>query len=155
MTGTYALPRQAFIGFDRIFDQLESIHSQAKDTYPPHNVVRENEFQYIVELAVAGFTEKDVTIEVKDHILTVTAQREQRREQEKYLHKGISARKFKKSFRLSEYTEVRGAEMKDGILAIGLEVVLPEEKRPQTIQINSHTKGIKNDNNSTKRLFSS
>jgi molecular chaperone IbpA len=155
MTGTYALPRQAFIGFDRIFDQLESIHSQAKDTYPPHNVVRENEFQYIVELAVAGFTEKDVTIEVKDHILTVTAQREQRREQEKYLHKGISARKFKKSFRLSEYTEVRGAEMKDGILAIGLEVVLPEEKRPQTIQINSHIKGIKNDSTSTKKLFSS
>ena len=98
MTGTYALPRQAFIGFDRIFDQLESIHSQAKDTYPPHNVVRENEFQYIVELAVAGFTEKDVTIEVKDHILTVTAQREQRRDQEKYLHKGISARKFKSHF---------------------------------------------------------
>ena len=155
MTGSYALPRQAFIGFDRIFDQLESIHSQAKDTYPPHNVVRENEFQYIVELAVAGFTEKDVTIEVKDHILTVTAQREQRREQEKYLHKGISARKFKKSFRLSEYTEVRGAEMKDGILAIGLEVVLPEEKRPQTIQINSHIKGIKNDSTSTKKLFSS
>ena len=91
---------------------------------------------------------------MKDHILTVTAQREQRREQEKYLHKGISARKFKKSFRLSEYTEVRGAEMKDGILAIGLEVVLPEEKRPQMITINSH-KGKTNDSNSTKKLFSS
>ena len=154
MTGTYALPRQAFIGFDRIFDQLESIHSQAKDTYPPHNVVRESEFQYIVELAVAGFNEQDISIEIKDHILTVTAQREQRREQSKYMHKGISARKFKKSFRLSEYTEVRGAEMKDGILAIGLEVVLPEEKRPQTITINSHIKGIKNDNTSNKRLFS-
>jgi len=153
MTGTYALPRQAFIGFDRMFDQLESIHSQAKDTYPPHNVIRESEFQYIVELAVAGFNEQDISIEIKDHILTVTAQREQRREQSKYMHKGISARKFKKSFRLSEYTEVRGAEMKDGILAIGLEVVLPEEKRPQTIQINSH-KGKQNDSTSTKRLFS-
>jgi len=153
MTGTYALPRQAFIGFDRIFDQLENIHSQAKDTYPPHNVVREEEFKYIVELAVAGFSEDDITLEVKDHILTVTAQREQRREQEKYLHKGISARKFKKSFRLSEYTEIRGAELKDGILAIGLEVVLPEEKRPQTITINSH-KGKSNDTNSAKRLFS-
>ena len=152
MTGTYALPRQAFIGFDRIFDQLESIHSQAKDTYPPHNVVRESEFQYIVELAVAGFTEQDINLEVKDHILTVTAQREQRRDQSKYMHKGISARKFKKSFRLSEYTEVRGAEMKDGILAIGLEVVLPEEKRPQTIKINSH-KGKQNDNNGNEGLF--
>ena len=154
MTGTYALPRQAFIGFDRIFDQLESIHSQAKDTYPPHNVVRESEFQYIVELAVAGFTEQDINLEVKDHILTVTAQREQRRDQSKYMHKGISARKFKKSFRLSEYTEVRGAEMKDGILAIGLEVVLPEEKRPQTISINSH-KGKLNDNTSNGLFISS
>ena len=154
MTGTYALPRQAFIGFDRIFDQLETIHSQAKDTYPPHNVVREGEFQYIVELAVAGFTEDDIQLEVKDHILTVKAQREQRREQNKYLDKGISARKFTKSFRLSEYTEVRGAEMKDGILAIGLEVVLPEEKRPQTITINSH-KGKSNDNTSLTGLFTS
>ncbi len=152
MTGNYALPRQAFIGFDRIFDQLENIHSHAKDTYPPHNVIRESEFQYIVELAVAGFTESDVSLEVKDHILTVTAKREQRRDQNKYLHKGISARKFNKSFRLSEYTEVRGATLKDGILAIGLEVVLPEEKRPQTITINSH-KGKQNDNNSNEGLF--
>lgn len=144
MTGTYTLPRQAFIGFDRIFEQLENVHAHAKDTYPPHNVVRESEFNYLLELAVAGFTENDISIEVKDHILTVTAQREQRRDQEKYLHKGISARKFKKSFRLSEYTEVRGADMKDGILAIELEVVLPEEKRPQTITINSH-KGKNND----------
>ena len=154
MTGNYALPRPAFIGFDRIFDQLENIHSQAKDTYPPHNVVREDEYRYIVELAVAGFNKDDITLEVKDHILTVTAQREQRREQEKYLHKGISARKFKKSFRRSEYTEVRGADMTDGILSIGLEVVLPEEKRPQMITINSH-KGKTNDGTSTKRLFSS
>ena len=152
MTGNYALPRQAFIGFDRIFDQLENIHSQAKDTYPPHNVVREDEYRYIVELAVAGFNKDDITLEVKDHILTVTAQREQRRAQEKYLHKGISARKFKKSFRLSEYTEVRGADMTDGILSIGLEVVLPEEKRPQMITINSH-KGKSNDNNSNEGLF--
>ena len=79
MTGNYALPRQAFIGFDRIFDQLENIHSQAKDTYPPHNVVREDEYRYIVELAVAGFTEDDITLEVKDHILIVTAQREQKK----------------------------------------------------------------------------
>ena len=105
-----------------------------------------------MELAVAGFTESDVSLVVKDHILTVTAKREQRRDQNKYLHKGISARKFNKSVRLSEYTEVRGARLKDGILAIGLEVVLPEEKRPQTITINSH-KGKQNDNNSNEGLF--
>ena len=154
MTGTYAFPRNVFLGFDHIFNELDSISKHATDSYPPHNVVKEDELEYVLELAVAGFGEGDISIELKDHILTIEGSREKRREQEKYIHKGISARKFKKSFRLSEYTEVVGAELKDGILAIGLEVVLPEEKRPQMITINSH-KGKTNDGTSTKRLFSS
>jgi molecular chaperone IbpA len=153
MTGTYAFPRNVFLGFDHIFNELDNISKAANDSYPPHNVVKEDELEYVLELAVAGFGEGDITIELKDHILTIEGSREKRREQEKYIHKGISARKFKKSFRLSEYTEVVGAELKDGILAVGLEVVLPEEKRPQMITINSH-KGKSNDSTSTKRLFS-
>jgi len=153
MTGTYAFPRNVFLGFDHIFNELDSISKHATDSYPPHNVVKEDELEYVPELAVAGFGEGDISIELKDHILTIEGSREKRREQEKYIHKGISARKFKKSFRLSEYTEVVGAELKDGILAIGLEVVLPEEKRPQMITINSH-KGKTNDSTSTKGLFS-
>lgn len=153
MTGTYAFPRNVFLGFDHIFNELDNISKAANDSYPPHNVVKEDELEYVLELAVAGFSEGDITIELKDHILTIEGSREKRREQEKYIHKGISARKFKKSFRLSEYTEVVGAELKDGILAVGLEVVLPEEKRPQMISINSH-KGKTNDSTSTKRLFS-
>ncbi|MDB4349994.1 Hsp20 family protein [bacterium] len=152
MTGTYAFPRNVFLGFDHIFNELDSISKHATDSYPPHNVVKEDELEYVLELAVAGFGEGDISIELKDHILTIEGSREKRREQEKYIHKGISARKFKKSFRLSEYTEVVGAELKDGILAIGLEVVLPEEKRPQMITINSH-KGKTNDSTSTKGLF--
>lgn len=154
MTGTYALPRNMFLGFDHIFNELENISKSANDSYPPHNVVKEDEYKYIIELAVAGFGENDISIELKDHILAVEGDRDRRREPEKYVHKGISARKFKRSFRLSEYTEVVGAELKDGILAIGLEVVLPEEKRPQTIKINSQLKGIKDDSTSSKRLFS-
>jgi len=153
MTGTYAFPRNVFLGFDHIFNELDSISKHATDSYPPHNVVKEDELEYVLELAVAGFGEGDISIELKDHILTIEGSREKRREQEKYIHKGISARKFKKSFRLSEYTEVVGAELKDGILSLGLEVVLPEEKRPQMISINSH-KGKSNDNTSTKGLFS-
>jgi molecular chaperone IbpA len=152
MTGTYAFPRNVFLGFDHIFDQLDNISKHSQDSYPPHNVVKEDELQYVIELAVAGFGEDDITVELKDHILTIEGDRERRREPEKYVHKGISARKFKKSFRLSEYTEVTGAELKDGILSLGLEVVLPEEKRPQMISINSH-KGKSNDRTSTKRLF--
>jgi len=153
MTGTYAFPRNVFLGFDHIFNELDNISKAANDSYPPHNVVKEEDMQYVIELAVAGFGEGDIVIELKDHILTIEGNRERRSEPEKYVHKGISARKFKKSFRLSEYTEVTGAELKDGILSVGLEVVLPEEKRPQMITINSH-KGKTNDSTSTKRLFS-
>jgi len=155
MTGNFAFPRNVFLGFDHIFNELDHITKHAQDTYPPHNVVKEDELQYVLELAVAGFKEGDISIELKDHILTIEGARERRREPEKYVHKGISARKFKKSYRLSEYTEVVGAKLEDGILAIALEVVLPEEKRPQMIKINADIKGIKNDSTSTKKLFSS
>ncbi len=153
MTGTFAFPRNAFLGFDHIFDQLDNIHLHAKDTYPPHNVVKEGEMKYTLEMAVAGFTKEHIDIEVKDHILTIKGDRPARREQSKYVHKGISARNWNKSFRLSEYTEVTGADLTDGILTVGLEVVLPEEKRPRKISITKNEELI-NDNNRTKKLKS-
>ena len=153
MTGTFAYPRNAFLGFDHIFDQLENIHKHSKDTYPPHNVVKEEELNYSLELAVAGFKEEHIDIEVKDHVLTITGDRPQRREQDKYVHKGISARNWKKSFRLSEYTEVTGADLTDGILTVNLEVVLPEEKQPRKILIGKNEE-LTNDTNCTKGLFS-
>ena len=153
MTGTFAYPRNAFLGFDHIFDQLENIHKHSKDTYPPHNVVKEEELNYSLELAVAGFKEEHIDIELKDHVLTITGDRPQRREQDKYVHKGISARNWKKSFRLSEYTEVTGADLTDGILTVNLEVVLPEEKQPRKILIGKNEE-LTNDTNRTKGLFS-
>ena len=150
MTGNFVYPRNAFLGFDHIFDQLESIHSHAKDTYPPHNVIKHDSMKYEIELAVAGFKKDHIDIEVKDHVLTITGDRPQRRDQNSYVHKGISARKFKKSYRLSEYTEVTGADMMDGILTVSLEVVLPEEKRPRKINIGQNE--VINDN-STKELL--
>ena len=153
MTGTFAFPRNAFLGFDHIFDQLENIHKQSKDTYPPHNVVKEEELNYSLELAVAGFKEEHIDIEVKDHVLTITGNRPPRRDQDKYVHKGISARNWKKSFRLSEYTEVIGADLTDGILTVNLEVILPEEKQPRKISIGKNEE-LTNDNTSTKGIFS-
>ena len=153
MTGTFAYPRNAFLGFDHIFDQLENIHKHSKDTYPPHNVVKEEELNYSLELAVAGFKEEHIDIELKDHVLTITGDRPQRREQDKYVHKGISARNWKKSFRLSEYTEVTGADLTDGILTVNLEVVLPEEKQPRKISITKNEE-LTNDRNRTKKLKS-
>ena len=128
-------PRNGFIGFDHIFADLERIHNQAKDTYPPHNVVKVDDLKFTVEIAVAGFSQDHIDIEVKDHVLTINGDRPQRRDQDMYVHKGISARKFKKSFRLSEYTEVIGADLLDGILTVDLEVVLPKEKQPRKISI--------------------
>ena len=150
MTGL-VYPRSGFIGFDHIFDQLENIHKHAKDTYPPHNVVKDDEFKFCLELAVAGFKQDHIDIEVKDHVLTITGDRPQRRDQNSYVHKGISARKFKKSYRLSEYTEVTGADMTDGILTVRLEVILPEEKRPRKIEIGKFNEVI--NDNSTKELL--
>ena len=153
MTGTFAFPRNAFLGFDHIFDQLESIHSHAKDTYPPHNVIKEEEMKYTLELAVAGFNKEHVDIQVKDHVLTISGERPARRDQNMYVHKGISARNWKKSFRLSEYTEVTGADLVDGILTIQLEGVLPEAKLPRKITIGK-TRKI-NDNTSSELLTES
>jgi molecular chaperone IbpA len=149
MTGTFMFPRNAFLGFDHIFDELERVTSHAKDTYPPHNVVKYDNNKYDIELAVAGFSKDDIAIELKEHILTIKGERGPRRDQELYVHKGISGRKFERQYRLSEYAEVTGADMTDGILTVSIEVILPEEKRPQMINITS--KGVKSDGNSNKR----
>ena len=113
MTKNFIYPRNAFLGFDHIFDQLENIHSHAKDTYPPYNVVKHDNMKYEIEMAVAGFKKDHIDIEVKDHVMNITGDRPKRREQDAYVHKGISARKFSRSFRLSEYTEVDGADIQD------------------------------------------
>jgi molecular chaperone IbpA len=153
MTKANLLPRNAFLGFDHIFDQLENIHSHAKDTYPPHNVVKHDAYHYEIELAVAGFSKEHIDIEIKDHVLTIKGDRPMRRPQELYVHKGISARNWSKSFRLSEYTEVVGADLVDGILTVNLKVILPEEKLPRKISIGNNE--VKNDNNSAELLTES
>jgi len=150
MTGTFMFPRNAFLGFDHLFDELERVTNHAKDTYPPHNVVKDGDMKYDIELAIAGFSKKDISIELKDHVLTITGDREARRDQDKYVHKGISGRKFVKSFRLSEYAEVNGADLTDGILTVSIEVVLPEKMRPQQISIGTGRKT--NDNISAELL---
>ena len=150
MTGL-VYPRSGFIGFDHIFDQLENIHKHAKDHYPPHNVVKDDELKYTIEMAVAGFKQEHIDIEVKDHVLTIKGERPSRREQDKYVHKGISAKNWKKSFRLSEYTEVTGADLEDGILAVNLQVILPQEKLPRKISIGTNEES-NNDSTSSQLL---
>lgn len=139
-------PRSAFVGFDHLFDELDRVARHANDNYPPHNIVKVDDTSYLVELAVAGFAEEELEIEVKDRTLFVRGEHINRGRE--YIHKGISAKKFNRSFRLSEHVEVNGANLKDGILAIQLEVVIPEEKRPRKISINSN-EGLSHDNHNT------
>lgn len=134
MTGVTTLfPRSAFVGFDHLFDELDRVAKQAHDHYPPHNIVKTGESEYLIELAVAGFTQDEITIEVKDRSLTVTGEHISKGRE--YIHRGISTKKFKRTFRLSEYVQVSGADLVDGILAIQLKVVIPEEMRPRIIPI--------------------
>ena len=124
------------LGFDQFERTIDRISKLSSDTYPPYNVVKHDNMTYEIEMAVAGFKKDHIDIEVKDHVMTIKGDRPKRRENEAYVHKGISARRFERSFRLSEYTEVDGADIQDGILTVNLKVVLPEEKRPRKITIN-------------------
>ena len=143
----HLFPRSAFVGFDHLFDELDRVARHANDNYPPHNIVKVDETNYVIELAVAGFARNELEIEVKDRSLKVKGKHENRGRD--YIHKSISTKKFDKTFRLSEYVQVNGADLTDGILAIGLEVVIPEEMRPRQIEINSNGRGITHDNNNT------
>ena len=143
--GVHSLfPRSAFVGFDHLFDELDRVARHANDNYPPHNIVKVDDTNYLIELAVAGFARDELEIEVKDRSLRVSGKHQNRGRD--YIHKGISAKKFDKTFRLSEYVQVNGADLEDGILAIGLEVVVPEEMRPRKIDINSNLRGVTHDN---------
>ena len=134
---TMNVPRSLFIGFDPILNELERIHSagRSQDNYPPHNVVKIDNDNFNIELAVAGFSEEDISVEVKDGILLIKGQ--QSDDDREYAHKGISSRKFEKSFRLSEFVVIDGADLKDGILVVYARVELPKEKRPRKIEIGS------------------
>ncbi len=133
-----ALNRHA-IGFDQLFQQMERTfaNSRSNDNYPPHNVVKLDDTHFVVEVAVAGFKQNEIDVELQDGVLTVKGERAKVDEDKKpeYLHKGISARNFTRTFTLAENVEVRGATVENGILAVALELVVPEEKQPKKIAI--------------------
>ena len=132
------VPRSLFIGFEPILNELERIHTagRAQDNYPPHNVVKVDDENFIIELAVAGFSEEDISVEVKDGILLVKGIKAEDDARE-YAHKGISSRKFEKNFRLSEFVVIDGADLVNGILVVNARVEVPEERRPRKIHLGS------------------
>ena len=121
------------VGLETLFDRLGTLSSMDVKGYPYYNIKKKEDTQWIIELALAGFDKKDIKIDVKDSIMTI--QGEMKDNEEEYLYKGISSKKFSKSFSLAEYTEPKSAEMKNGILYVTLEQEVPEEKKPKTIEI--------------------
>ena len=98
MTGSFAYQEAHFWASTIFFDELQKIRAHANDGYPPHNVIKTGERTYTVELAVAGFKREDLSIELKDHVLTIKGDRAQRRPEDQYVHRGLSTRKFVKSY---------------------------------------------------------
>jgi molecular chaperone IbpA len=124
-----------FIGFNKELDRLSNVHQAAtRQTYPPYDVLKLDEDTYQISIAVAGFTKNDIGISVEDNTLIVKGEITEVTDGE-YLHKGIASRKFTRTFALGEYMEVASAEIKDGMLHINVDRIVPEEKKPKTIKI--------------------
>jgi molecular chaperone IbpA len=126
------------IGFDRLFDELNRTFANSKNdgNYPPYNIVSLSNDSFVIEVAVAGFGDSELDIELKDNVLTVKGERTKTDVQSpEYLHKGISDRNFTRSFTLADNVEVKAATVRNGILAVALERIVPEEQRPKKIAI--------------------
>jgi len=130
------LVHPSLVGFDRFNDILDALDMVTdKPSFPHHNVIKSGENLYTVELAVAGFTKDELSIYVDNGSLVIEGLKESVVAPKPYLHKGIAARKFIRTFALSEYMEVQGATLADGILKVNIERIVPEEKKPKTIKI--------------------
>jgi molecular chaperone IbpA len=137
---TLDLPQlhRATIGFDRLFDELDRQFANSQSQgYPPYNIVQENEDEYVISLAVAGFSMEDLDITKDKNTLRVEGTSPKRDEEVNYLHKGIGGRNFRREFTLADHVEVEGATLELGMLNIKLKRIVPEELQPKKIAISA------------------
>ena len=129
----------ATLGFENFFQDIEKyLDTDLKTTtsaFPPHNILKLDDNRYVVELAVAGFSEKDIDISTLNGELIIKVNKEDKTDSAEYLHRGIGLRSFTKTLRLADTVEVEGAEYKDGILRVGLVNIIPDHKKPRKIEI--------------------
>ena len=124
------------VGFDRLFSMLDQIGGVEAPSYPPYNIERTGENAYRISIAVAGFTQDDLGIEVKENALTVRGERKGDGEgRSDVLYQGIAARAFERRFQLADYVQVTGAQMENGLLHIDLVREIPEAKKPRQVPI--------------------
>jgi len=124
------------VGFDRVFDQLQNYvdNNSTSTGYPPYNIRKDGEYNYDIEMALAGFSKKDIEVEVADGVLTIRSVKENE-DDENNLYRGISYRKFNRKFTLADDIVVNGAKLENGMLTIELERIVPEEKKPKLIEV--------------------
>jgi molecular chaperone IbpA len=127
--------RRSTIGFDRLFDMLETNNRFDTDGYPPFDLERVGEDDYRITLAVAGFKPSEVEIVAHQNVLTVSGRKADEQDDTRYLHRGIAARPFERRFQLADYIEVQSAQFDNGLLTISLRHVLPEAMKPRRIEI--------------------
>ena len=134
--------RPITVGFDNMFDHFEhmmddSFFGRSIANFPPYNIVKTGENTYDVELALAGFNKKDIEVEYKENLLTVKSKKQEETKDEdgNIIHRGISKRMFSKSFTIANDVEVKGAELKDGLLKVRMERIIPEHKKAKLIDI--------------------
>ena len=148
--------RRSTVGFDRLFDLLENGAGwQAAENYPPFDLERRGEDSYRITLAVAGFRPDEIDVTQQQNLLIVSG-RKQGEDEGQYIHRGIAARAFERRFGLADYVQVRGAEMKDGMLSIELVREIPEEMKPRRIEIGggsgqARIESVGNDNSQESR----
>ena len=134
--------RPVTVGFDNVFDHFERMFENdiyrmpSATNFPPYNIVKTGEYTYDVELALAGFSKNDIDVEYKDNMLTVKSKEKAKdNDVDGMLHRGISKRWFSKSFTIADDVEVKGAELKDGLLKVSMERIIPEGKKARTIEV--------------------
>ena len=129
------------VGFDNLFDDFDrmlSFNSASINHYPPYNIRKINDTDYVIELAIAGFGKKDIEVKSQENTLTIKSKDKKEEvsdKDENILHRGISQRSFKRSFTVAEDVVVKGADLKDGLLSVKLERIIPDEKKPKIIDI--------------------
>jgi len=129
--------RRSTIGFDRLFEFLESAGREQADNYPPYDIEKLSDDRYRITLAVAGFSQAEIDITARQNLLTVTGRKAENRGRDgSFVHMGIATRAFERRFELADFVRVEDAQMKDGLLAIELVREIPEAMKPRKIEIN-------------------
>ena len=136
--------RPLSVGFDDVFDHFESMFNHQYDSinvpnYPPYNIIKTGKYTYDIQVALAGYGKKDVDVSFENSVLSIKSVKDKDEKEvednDGVLHKGIAKRMFTKSFTIAEDVEIKGAELKDGLLNVSMEKVIPEHKKARTIEI--------------------